>query len=269
MADSKEIVLITGANTGIGFETVKALFRSSKAYHVLLGSRTPSNADKAIAQLNSEIPGSESTVEPVQIDITVDESIDKLCETVKSKFGKLDVLVNNAGASFDAATEAPDPASTRKLFNKSYDVNISSTQAITATFVPLLLASSSPRILFLTSGLSTLTGAQDSFLTKLPGNIPKGWPKTGIPTFVAYRSAKAALNMVMLSWHHLLKVDGVRVWSISPGFLATGLGGNPELLKKAGAGDPATGAALIKSVIEGEKDGDVGKVVSQTGVQAW
>lgn len=97
MAENKEIVLITGANTGIGFETVKALFRSSKAYHVLLGSRNPANGDIAVAQLAEEFPDAKSSVDVVQVDITDDGAINRLFETVKSKFGRVDVLVNNAG----------------------------------------------------------------------------------------------------------------------------------------------------------------------------
>ncbi|KAF5001192.1 hypothetical protein FGRMN_1216 [Fusarium graminum] len=271
MAEDKEIVLITGANTGIGFETVKALFRSSKAYHVLLGSRNPSNGDKAVAQLNEEFPDAKSSVDVVQIDITDDGAITRLFEIIKSKFGRIDVLVNNAGANFESfhSNDVGDPTIARAVLNKAYDVNVSSTQVFTATFIPLLLASSAPRMVFLTSGLSTLQGAHESFLTKVSGSIPTGWPKPGLPTTLAYRSAKTALNMVMLSWHHLLKADGVRVWSVSPGFLATGLGGDPELLKKAGAGDPSTGGELVRSVIEGEKNEDVGKVIAQSGVQPW
>ncbi|KAL6923938.1 hypothetical protein ACHAPO_006628 [Fusarium lateritium] len=269
--ENKEIVLITGANTGIGLETVKALFRSSKAYHVVLGSRKAANGEEAIAQLESEFPNTKSSVDVVQIDLGNSHEIPLVFETIKSKFGRVDVLVNNAGANFDSFEEndGADPARARLLFNKTYDNNVSGTQVFTATFIPLLLESSSPRIIFLTSGLSTLHGAHESFLSKITESIPKGWPKTGIPTAVAYRCSKTALNMVMLSWYQLLKEDGVRVWSVNPGFLATGLGGNPELLKSAGAGDPATGGELILKVIEGEKDEDVGKVVSQDGVQEW
>lgn len=68
----------------------------------------------------------------------------------------------------------------------------------------------------------------------------------------------------------MLREDGVKVWAISPGFLATGLGaGDPEVLKKMGAGDPEVAGPFIKSVVEGERDGDVGRVISRDGVQEW
>ena len=94
---SSDLVLITGGNTGIGYETIKALFQSSKPYHVLLGTRTVSKGEDAIAKLKQEVPDSKSTVETVQIDIESDESIQKLYEFVEKKFGKVDVLINNAG----------------------------------------------------------------------------------------------------------------------------------------------------------------------------
>ena len=162
---------------------------------------------------------------------------------------------------------------TRTLFNRTYDVNVSGTQVITAAFVPLLLASSSPRLLFLTSGLSTLQGAHDSLMPKIGDEIrsTQGWPKQGLIVNLAYRTSKAALNMVMLAWHGILKVDGVKVWCVSPGFLATGLAGvGAEKLKAWGAGEASLGGDIIQKVIEGERDNDVGKVVAQNGVvQAW
>ncbi|KAJ4003769.1 hypothetical protein NW752_011194 [Fusarium irregulare] len=271
MAENKEIVVITGGNTGIGFETIKALLRSSKPYLILLGCRDPRKGEQALAELYDEFPNDARSIDIVLIDIAEDEDIKNLFQYVKSEYGRVDILINNAGANFESFREndGADPLTARLLFNRTYNVNVASTQVFTATFIPLLLSSPSPRIIFLTSDLSTLHGAHDSFLSKVSGSIPKGWPKSGIPTAVAYRSAKTALNMVMLSWYHLLKDEGVRVWSVSPGFLATGLGGNPELLKKAGAGDPKTGGDLILKVVEGEKDADVGKVVGQNGIQEW
>lgn len=158
--------------------------------------------------------------------------------------------------------------SMRELWTRSYEVNTTSTQLMTQTFIPLLLKSSDPRLLFLTSGTSTLT---NHGTLPLPVDTcpPAGWPKKegfGLP---AYRSSKAGMNMMMLEWMRLLKNDNVKIWCVSPGYLATGLGGDAEKLKKAGAGDPAVGADFIRDVVEGKKDADVGKVVSTNGIQPW
>lgn len=75
--------------------------------------------------------------------------------------------------------------------------------------------------------------------------------------------------MVMREWSRLLKEDGVKVVGISPGMLATGLGGNPEALKAAGALDPRIGADFICDVVEGARDFDLGKVIRRDMVQPW
>ena len=90
---------VTGGNTGIGYETVKALYASSKPYKVLMGSRSLEKAKDAISKLKTEVPESKSEVEAIQLDIEDDESIEKAFEEVKSKYGRLDTLVNNAGMS--------------------------------------------------------------------------------------------------------------------------------------------------------------------------
>ncbi len=158
----------------------------------------------------------------------------------------------------------------REAWNQTYDVNVSGTHVITNVFAPLLLKSSDPRLLFLTSGLATLEGYSKSNMagpTSLSVNA--GWPKQVGTPIVAYRSSKCALNMMMLSWHWLFEKDGVKVWSISPGFLATKLGGDPEVLKARGAGDPSIGGIFIKKVIEGERDADVGKAINSGGIQPF
>jgi hypothetical protein len=76
--------------------------------------------------------------------------------------------------------------------------------------------------------------------------------------------------MMMLDWVRMLKPDGVKVFCISPGFLATNLGGmGPEMLKKFGAGEPSVGGVFIKDVVEGKRDDDTGKVINKDGVQPW
>ena len=94
---SPKIVLVTGGNNGIGYETVKALLQSDRPYRILLGSRSLEKAETAIETLHKECPESTNTVETVQVDLTSDESIEKAFEQVKASLGHIDVLINNAG----------------------------------------------------------------------------------------------------------------------------------------------------------------------------
>jgi NAD(P)-dependent dehydrogenase (short-subunit alcohol dehydrogenase family) len=96
MAD-KSIILVTGGNTGLGFAAVKALYASVEPHIVLMGSRSLDKANAAMEKLRSEVAESKSEVVPVQIDIEDDASIQSLRKEVESQYGRLDVLVNNAG----------------------------------------------------------------------------------------------------------------------------------------------------------------------------
>lgn len=96
MADRRTL-LITGGNTGLGLEAVKALYKSSTAYDILLGSRSLQNAHDAIASVQSEVPQSASSLTPIQVDISDDNSITKAYEEVASSKGRVDILINNAG----------------------------------------------------------------------------------------------------------------------------------------------------------------------------
>ena len=94
---SPKVVLVTGGNNGIGYETVKAFLQSDIAYYVLLGSRSLEKAKLAIETLHKECPESTNTVEAVQVDLTSDKSIEKAFERVKTSPGHIDALINNAG----------------------------------------------------------------------------------------------------------------------------------------------------------------------------
>lgn len=167
--------------------------------------------------------------------------------------------------------EKPGAAGIREAWDHTYSLNVTSTQVFTYKFAPLLLKSAHPRLLFVTSGLSSLTTCSGGANSALAGRpVPAGWPKPPVPSMIAYRSSKAALNMMMLDWARMLKEDGAKVWCISPGFLATGLGSiGADHLKKMGAGDPSLGGNFIKDVVEGKRDEDAGNVINRDGIQPW
>ncbi|KAF2148944.1 short-chain dehydrogenase [Myriangium duriaei CBS 260.36] len=273
---SKTIVLITGGNTGLGLETVKAMLQSPTAYHILLGSRAAEKGHAAIESLKKDYPQTSSTLELLQIDIESDSSITSAFDTVKSKYGRVDVLLNNAGGSFDRHI-ADNTMSIRDAWNAAYNLNVAGTHYMTHVFAPLLLASTSdvPRLLFIASGTSTLTGTsnglegKEGFKMEVP---PAGWPKKYNSPFgfTAYQTSKTGMNMMMLNWHRIFLNDKVKVFAVSPGMLATGLGGvGSDKLKSFGALDPSVGANVVLSVVEGKYDENAGKVVSGKGVQAW
>lgn len=287
---SKKIVFVTGANTGLGYETVKALLQSSQSHHVLLGARDVKKGDAAIQRLKGEVPETSNTVEVIQIDVTDDDSVHKAIGYVKEKFGKLDTLINNAGkfatwamsrdqnadpshiagAQFDRSFTEDAPKA-RQVFNDNFNVNVSSAHVVTLAAAPLLIASSSPRLVFITSGTATLIGNTKTLFPPWTPNPSGGWPKENLMVQPGYRASKTALNMLMLTWYWLLKEDGVKVFSVSPGFLATGLAGfGAEKMKSMGAKEPRMGGELLKLVVEGGRDDDAGKVVFQDGaVQDW
>lgn len=95
----KSIVFITGANTGIGLETVKALLQSAKAYTILLGGRNLDKANAAVRDVQAQFPDSPSTVTSIQVDIEDDNSISQAYDRISREYDRLDVLINNAGIS--------------------------------------------------------------------------------------------------------------------------------------------------------------------------
>ncbi|KAJ6789229.1 hypothetical protein PWT90_05839 [Aphanocladium album] len=269
MTVDKKILLITGAAAGIGLEAVRALVGSDSAsYNILLSARKLAQAQTAVDQLEQEFPSASSAMTALEIDVSSDKSIEDAAELVQRQYGHLDILVNNAGILPDYAIRNGE-YSLRDGWNKAWDVNVTGSHVMTNTFAPLLLKSKDPRLLFLTSSTSSLVGTENADLpTNKPSNT--GWPKTPIKTMVpAYRSSKLGLNMMMREWHRMLKDDGVKIWAVSPGFLATKLGGDQESNKKMGAGDPALGGIFLKDIIEGKRDADTGKVITRDGIQPW
>lgn len=92
-----KVILITGANHGIGYETAKAFLQSPNPYHILLGTRSLQKGENALQNLRAECPSTTNSIEVVQIDVASDESITRAFDIVKDGHGHLDTLINNAG----------------------------------------------------------------------------------------------------------------------------------------------------------------------------
>ena len=210
MASSKPIILITGANNGLGLATVKALCESSTAYQILVGSRNTQKGEEAIATIKREVLNTSSTLSVLQVDLVSDESIQKAAEQVSSDFNKLDVLVNNAGANFDFQAQAQG-MNTRELWNATWDVNVTGTQILTELFMPLLLKSDDPRLLFLTSGTASLAETdrmESPMYQRINASPDPGWPKQRLGS--AYRSVKVRSKAFLNSRFYVIFVVDMR-----------------------------------------------------------
>ena len=130
---------------------------------------------------------------------------------------------------------------------------------MTEAFAPLLLKSSKPYLLNISSGLGSLTRAED----------PQAFDYT--VAALAYRMSKSALNMLVVQESKHLGKGGVHVFAVCPGLVESNLRGTAQEQRKAGghAGDPRVSAHTIRSIIEGERDADVGKFVHKDGVYPW
>ncbi|KAJ3495848.1 hypothetical protein NLG97_g3092 [Lecanicillium saksenae] len=200
-AMNKTIVLITGANQGLGFEVAKKITTENPgSYHVLMGYRDEIKGNEAVVKLQSE----SLSVEGIRIDITDDASIKVAVDEVTRKYGLLDVLVNNAGA-------IPKDTTTRQTWQAAFDLDTTSHVVVTEAFLPLLEKSVLPRIVFFSSALGSCAGRND--------------PEDQFANFAfpAYRASKAAINMVTCHYANMLGPKGWKVNASDPGFCATKL----------------------------------------------
>ena len=174
-----------------------------------------------------------------------DDSIAASVQHVTSKFGRLDVLINNAGICFDRE-DASGPA-LRTMYQDSFAVNTFGAAATTEAFIPLLSKSTAPRIVFMSSSM---------------GSLAERW---GSPIEVSvYRTSKAALNMVMLNYAMRYKDDGR--WKINascPGYCATKMNGF------SGFETAETGALNAVRLATLREDGETGTFSNKDGVFVW
>jgi NAD(P)-dependent dehydrogenase (short-subunit alcohol dehydrogenase family) len=206
------IALVTGANQGIGLQVARELIANGVT--VLVGSRNFAKGETAAAQIG---PGASA----IQIDVTDRGSIAAAAERIGTEFGRLDLLVQNAGISNtgrDPSASIEEYAKTTRPSNVSFDemravwdTNVFGVLAVYQAMLPLLRLSPDARIVNVSSGVGSLaTNADPAF----------GYRRMFGPVYAA---SKAALNAISLAMMIELEGTGIKVNLVSPGFTATNL----------------------------------------------
>ncbi len=241
-----------GANSGVGFATAKVLACSSENFHVIMASRSHEKGESAMAEI--EAAGIKGRLSTVQLDVTNQKSIEQAVALVQQKFGRLDVLVNNA------AVGSRDP-DVKTRFQLCMDTNVIGPAMVSAAFRPLLLKSQKPYSIYVSSGMGSLALASD----------PASSNYRSLSNGEAYRASKAALNMVAIQESVEFSSTALKVFAVCPGFVRSNLRGQSEEARSGWgkAGDPQVSGETILSVIQGERDADAGKFVHRSGVYPW
>ncbi|MCD8739287.1 SDR family NAD(P)-dependent oxidoreductase [Mucilaginibacter roseus] len=244
------IALVTGANQGVGNEIAKAL--AANNYIVYVGSRKLENGEKAAAEIGEN-------AKAIQLDVTQQHTIDAAVKQIEAEYGKLDLLVNNAGISH-AGTSPKSPEelmSTGRAVNVSLDevrtvweTNVFGVIAVTQAALPLLRKSEAARIVNVSSGLGSLTWITD----------PTCWAREHFG--IVYAASKTALNAVTVAFALELEKENIKVNATSPGYTATALNnfqGTDSL--EVGSREPVRVAL--------ETDGPTGTFTGPEGQLPW
>lgn len=202
----ERIALVTGGNRGIGFETARGL--AQRGHHVLIGARDLLRGEEAVRLLVAE----GLTVEAIQLDMDDAVSHANAAASIEERFGRLDVLVNNAAVIHDRDVK-PSEVSPDAI-RRSFETNFTMLVALTQRMLPLLRRSDAGRIVNLSSTRASLKINADP-------RLPMGEPQT-----LAYSASKAAVNMFTAMLALELRDTPIKVNSADPGWVKTEMGGD-------------------------------------------
>ncbi len=246
------IALITGANKGIGRAAAEQL--AERGCTVLIGARDARRGEAAAAAVRAAGGDAHAIV----LDVTDQGTVRAAAQQVEERFGRLDVLVNNAGITGsgrvspqDATDQVPsgvDLAMVRAVF----ETNVLGVIAVTNAMLPLLRRSPAPRIVNVSSHAASLTLTSD----------PDG-PFAALLPSAAYTPSKAAVSALTVQYAGELRKDGILVNAAAPGFVATDSNNHTGFLT------PAQGAAVVVRLATLGADGPTGGFFSGDGPVPW
>ena len=214
---AQKIAFITGGNRGIGYQT--ALDLKGEGVKVVIGSRDLKQGEEAVNKLRAA--GVDADV--LQFDITKPADYQAAFDYFNSRYGRLDILINNAGIAAGtfpgtgpehSASDVPSD-----LLHRVFETNFFAPVALTRTLLPLLKKSPAGRIVNLSSILGSLTLHAD----------PKS-PIYEAKSF-AYDASKTALNAFTIHLAYELRDTNIKVNSAHPGWVKTDMGGDQATME--------------------------------------
>ncbi|ADM68518.1 SDR family NAD(P)-dependent oxidoreductase [Paenibacillus peoriae] len=241
--NKSKIVLITGGNKGIGFETARQL--GNMGYEILIGARSEEKGHEAVTFLETENIKAKTVV----LDVTNPSSVLSAVEWIEQEYGYLDILINNAGVFFEGNT--PPSELELSVLKNTYETNVFGVFSVTKAILPLLKKSSAGRIVNLSSGLGSLTLNSDP--TSEFYNVNS----------LAYNSSKTAVNALTVFFAKELRDTPIKINSVCPGFTATDLNGNSGYRTVEQAASSVVKLATINN------DGPTGSFFDENGVVPW
>jgi NAD(P)-dependent dehydrogenase (short-subunit alcohol dehydrogenase family) len=221
----KSVALVTGANRGIGYAISRLL--GEQNITVILGTRDPNKGAAACSRLQGE--GLDAHFE--LLDVTDEKSIKAAIENIRAQFGRLGILVNNAGIMLDGEVDTRNVD--QEMIKATLQTNLMGPLLLCQHCIPLMKAGSYGRIVNISSTLGSLTEIAD----------PKsGYARVRTP---AYRLSKAALNCITTLLANEVRDDNILINSACPGWVRTDMGGDQApLTPEQGADTPVWLATL-------------------------
>jgi NAD(P)-dependent dehydrogenase (short-subunit alcohol dehydrogenase family) len=202
-----KIALITGANKGIGLETARQLGKLGVT--ILVGSRDLARGEEAAEVLS----GIGVDARAVKLDVINEADRAAVAKYIEREFGRLDILINNAGVMLDGRTGNETSKTSPRILHETFETNFFAVVELTQKLLPLIRKSAAGRIVNLSSILASLTL-----------HATKGSPIYDAKTF-AYDTSKTALNSFTIHLAHELKDTSIKVNSAHPGWVKTDMGG--------------------------------------------
>lgn len=205
-----KIALVTGAYKGLGYAWCEEL--SKKGYHVILTARDLEKAKNAASILNQQFV----VVYPLELDATNEDSIQKTAQWVEEKFGKLDLLVNNAGINSGTRAKGDKELQAKNLSLQQLDknevlnmleINAIAPIIVARNFAHLLSKSEEGKVINTGSWLGSITNKNNG------GNY-------------SYAVSKSALNMMNRALAFDLVSFGITSVVVNPGWVSTDMGGS-------------------------------------------